>query len=585
MTPLSSEEETRKVMEDPPPDQPDHPLFLLRGVGKSYRKKPALEDINIGINNGEITGIIGPDGAGKSTLLKICAGILRYSGSLLYEGRELSSNPERIKRDLSYMPQGIGHNLYMDLTVEENIRFFGHLKGVEDSAINERSRELLEATGLAPFRTRFARDLSGGMKQKLGICCSLISLPRVLILDEPSTGIDPLSRRELWKLLNSYLHDTGTGILLGTSYMDEAERCHSIMFLHHGRPVYQGHPELLMKKQTGLEEAFFERLLEMGETLSEVEPPPDFPGHQAEGRVEVREVSKYFGDFQALRDVSLSIRPGEVFGLLGPNGAGKTTLIKCMTGLLTPDGGDISIAGQPSGSEQLPYAIGYMSQVFSLYGDLSVKENIELYGSIYGLEGRTLAGRMEWVLDFSGLSGQEGSLVKALPLGMKQRLALGVASIHLPAILFLDEPTSGVDPVARKQFWNYIRMLADKLRTTVIVTTHNLVEADYTDRVGIMDSGQLIGLGSPEELRSEFLQYEGTVFEITPEHPLDEDLLGREGLSIAPFGRRYHIWKKGLSRAALGAALERAGMKDCHIREIPPPMEDVFVYYLRKGRR
>lgn len=557
------------------------PVISIKGVTKRYRKTTALRDIDLDVSPSEITGIIGPDGAGKSTLLKICAGILKYRGSVVFRGRELSENPEKIKPHLGFMPQGIGQNLYMDLTVEENIRFLATLKAVPEDEVKEREAKLLQATGLLPFRKRAAGNLSGGMKQKLGICCALISLPEILILDEPSTGIDPLSRRQLWEILNNYIATEGTTILFGTSYMDEAEKCHSIMFLQHGRCLYRGHPEDIMDREPGLEDAFFERLVEAGERLKEVEIPRTWRISGGEGDVVVEGVTKMFGDFTAVDGVSLEVTPGEIFGLLGPNGAGKTTLIKCMIGLLHPEEGKIHLSGLLPGSKDLSYRIGYMSQVFSLYGDLTVIENIELYGTIYGIRGEVLKERVVWVIDFSGLRGYETTVVGSLPLGMKQRLALGCATLHLPAVLFLDEPTSGVDPVARRIFWQFIGKLSKELGMTVIVTTHNLVEADFCDRVAIMDSGRIIATDRPGSLKEKFTEAQGNVFEVYPDGHLPQEWLSERSISVVPYGRRYRLWKKELDEETIKSILKAHGMDYHYIKRIPPPMEDVFVYYLR----
>jgi|Deesub1362B_J571_1020462.scaffolds.fasta_scaffold00082_34 ABC-type multidrug transport system ATPase subunit len=558
----------------------ERPVFSLKEVSKSFRKTQALKEISLDINASEITGIIGPDGAGKSTLFKILSGILSYDGIALFKGEEIRKNPELIKRSLSYMPQGIGQNLYMDLTVEENIHFFATLKDVPKRVVEQRAEMLLQATGLQHFRQRFAWQLSGGMKQKLGICCALISEPEVLILDEPSTGIDPLSRRQLWEILNEYLRASGTTVVFGTSYMDEAEKCHSIMFLHRGESLYRGHPEELMQKKRGLEDAFFEILLASGEELKEAEVPVDGNMRQREGEVIVEGVVKRFDSFVALKGVSLTVKPGEVFGLLGPNGAGKTTLIKCMVGLLRPEEGKIRLSGLEPGSTELRFRIGYMSQIFSLYGDLTVKENIQLYGTLYGIKGRLLKERMQWIINFSGLKGKESTVVKSLPLGMKQRLALGCATIHLPSVLFLDEPTSGVDPVARRLFWDFIKKLSNSMGITVIVTTHNLVEADFCDRVAIMNEGEIIALGEPWRLKEAFTSTNGEVYELYPEAPLPAEWFSESSISLVPYGRRYHLWRKGLSVETIKEILENHGVGYHYIKRIPPPMEDVFVYYL-----
>ncbi len=556
-------------------------IITLRGLKKDYKKTPALKGIDLDIVEAEITGIIGPDGAGKSTLLKVCTGILSYKGSVKYRGQEVSEDPEAVKRALGFMPQGIGQNLYMDLTVEENISFFASLKAVPEEAFRKKKERLLEMTGLEGFRNRLAGHLSGGMKQKLGICCALVSEPALLVLDEPSTGIDPLSRRQLWDILNEYLTEKGTTIILGTSYMDEAERCHSIMFLHNGESIYKGNPEALIKTHAGLEEAFLQRLTEIGLRAVKTELPPEAVSYKEAEGIWVEGLVKSFGSFRAVDGVSLEIHPGEIFGLLGPNGAGKTTLIKCMIGLLKPDAGTVRLSGLEPDAEGLKYRLGYMSQVFSLYNDLTVAENIELYGTLYRLDRGLLKERRDWILEFSNLKGYESLQVKQLPLGVKQRLSLGCAVLHLPRILFLDEPTSGVDPVARGTFWEFIRMLSRDLGITVIVTTHNLIEADYCDRVAIMDEGRIIAMDTPRALKEEFSKTEGVVFELYPQSKLPEDEFKKRGVALVPFGRRYHIWKRGLNEQEIVDLLKNLGIGYHYLREIPPPMEDVFIYNLK----
>ena len=559
------------------------PAISLRGVSRRFRRVRALDGVDLDVFPAEITGIIGPDGSGKSTLLKICSGILGFEGSALFMGRDLRKHPESIKGLLSFMPQGIGQNLYMDLSVEENIDFFAALKDVPSERRDGLKQRLLEATGLLPFRQRRARHLSGGMKQKLGICCSLVSEPGVLLLDEPSTGIDPLSRRQMWELLHEFVTGTSTTIILGTSYMDEAERCHSLTFLDEGEVVFSGPPEDLMEDEKTLEEAFFEILLGRKGEMPAPEIPfraEAFTGDTAAVRIEG--VSKYFDSFTALDGIDMTIGQGEVFGLLGPNGAGKTTLIKCMTGLLRPDKGEIRVSGLKPESPELKSRIGYMSQVFSLYGDLTVGENIGIYGALYGIRGEALRERTQWVIEVAGLRGMEGTVVKRLPLGIKQRLALGCATMNLPSILFLDEPTSGVDPVARRSFWRFIRGLSERLGITVIVTTHNLVEADFCDRIAIMNEARVIALDTPEELRRVFVKEQGDVYEVYPEGGIDTDVFASEGVSTTSFGRRCHVWKRGLREDALRRLLDEHGVRYRRLRRIKPPMEDVFIYFLKQ---
>lgn len=565
-----------------PGDSMKPPLITLRKVSKRYGKTRALEEIDLDIRPSEITGIIGPDGAGKSSLLKICSGVLGFEGSAVFMKRDLRKDPESAKGHLSFMPQGLGLNLYMDLSVEENIDFFAAIKNVPPRKRDDLKGKLLEITGLSPFRARYAKNLSGGMKQKLGICCSLISEPEVLLLDEPSTGVDPLSRRQLWELLHRFIADRGTTLVLATSYMDEAERCHSVGFLHGGRVLFSGNPEQLTDKGKDLEEAFFEMLLEGKELEAHDIPFSVGPGEEPPVAVVLEGVSRYFDSFRAVDDVSLSIRRGEIFGFLGPNGAGKTTLLKCILSLLRPDTGAITVLGKKAGDPELKMVIGYMSQVFSLYGDLTVRENIDLYGTLYGIGKKDFRERAEWVIGVSNLRGREGALVGKLPLGIKQRLALGCATLNLPRLLVLDEPTSGVDPVARRSFWQLIRGLSQTLNMTVLVTTHNLVEADYCDRIAIMNEGRVITLDSPGNLRRDFLSASGEVYEFYPETGFDEGIFSSRGISLAPFGRRYHVWKKGLKEPEIVSLLASRGVRCRSLRPIRPPMEDVFIYFLGK---
>lgn len=556
------------------------PVISLRNISKKFRKLEALKGIDLDIIPAEITGIIGPDGAGKSTLMKICSGVLSYEGSAMFMDKDIRKDPEAVKKHISFMPQGLGLNLYMDLSAEENIDFFAAIKNVPDEERDRLKDQLLRATGLEPFRERLARHLSGGMKQKLGICCSLISNPGVLLLDEPSTGVDPLSRRQLWEILNGFIAEKGTTLILTTSYMDEAEKCYSVRFLHEGKILFSGNPEELMREEKDLEDAFFKMLL-AGKELTTYDIPfrKDLTKNGSVA-IEISRVSKHFGSFKAVDNVNLSIRHGEIFGFLGPNGAGKTTLLKCILALYKPDTGSIHALGLQSGSLKLRKAIGYMSQIFSLYGDLTVAENIELYGTIYEIEKKDLKERMKWVVAVSNLAGMEDTIVKKLPLGIKQRLALGCSTLNLPSVLILDEPTSGVDPVTRKSFWQLIRSLSNKLGMTVIVTTHNLVEADYCDRIAIMNEGRVIAVDTPENLRKDFTSHSGEVYEIYPEAPFDIKIFSSHDISITPFGRRSHVWKQGLGENEIRALLDAREIKYRYVKNIPPLMEDVFIYFL-----
>lgn len=557
-------------------------LISLKNVSKKYRKTLALKDIDLDIMPSEITGIIGPDGAGKSTLMKICAGVLSFEGQAKFKDIDIKKKPESIKKFISFMPQGLGLNLYMDLSVEENIDFFAAIKDVPFNKKNEMKEKLLIATGLYQFRNRYAKNLSGGMKQKLGICCSLISNPEVVLLDEPSTGVDPLSRRQLWDILNSFITDTGTTLVLSTAYMDEAERCYSVRFLNNGEILFSGDPEELVFNYSDLENAFFNLLLK-GENIIYDKVPFERNKLDHEIAIDIQGVSKFFNSFKALDNINLQIKTGEIFGFLGPNGAGKTTLLKCILSILKSDSGIIKVLGIDSREKDIKHRIGYMSQIFSLYGDLTVDENLELYASIYNISSDKFKQRKDWVVNVAGLREKGDTIVSRLPLGIKQRLALGCSALHLPDVLILDEPTSGVDPVARKSFWHLIRTLSQKLGMTILVTTHNLVEADFCDRIAIMNEGKVIAVDTPENLRRQFSESSGEVFEIYPETEIDKSVFISQNISVAPFGRRLHLWNKELTEDKLQHILISSNIKNRYLKKIKPLMEDVFIYFIEKS--
>lgn len=438
--------------------------FILKvdSVSKSFKKIQALKGVSLQVEEGEIYGLIGPDGAGKSTLMKIISGILSFhEGKVEVCGYDVRKYPEKVKAVISFMPQGIGQNLYQDLSVEENIDFFVKLKGLEPSNISEHKERLLEITGLKPFRNRLAKHLSGGMQQKLGICCSLITRPKLLILDEPTTGVDPVSRREIWDIIYEFAAQ-GVTVLFSTSYMDEAERAHRFSLMHEGKVIAQVETDELVASGKSVDELF--KSLVPSERF-EVSLP--FEIERLSHPIGVDRLVKKFGSFVAVDNVAFSIEPGEIFGLLGPNGAGKTTTIKIMVGLLKPTSGTIKMVSKKQ--------LGYMSQKFSLYKDLTVEENIEYYGAVYGLGERELSERKRWILEIARLEEFRDKLVNELPLGHRQRLALGCSFIHVPQVLFLDEPTSGVDPITREAFWEIIRVLSEA-GVTVVVTTHHLLE-------------------------------------------------------------------------------------------------------------
>jgi len=552
-------------------------LIYIKNLTKSYRRKHVLSIDEYIISRGTINGIIGPDGAGKSTLLKALAGIISYNGSIKYRDIEVRSHPDKIKSLLSYMPQGIGYNLYTDLTVIENIFFFAQLKKIPKKQTTERAEILLQATGLWDHRNKLVSQLSGGMKQKLGLACSLISKPELLILDEPSTGIDPLSRRQLWQVLTERVKTQFTTVVYATSYMDEAERADKLLFLHNGSPLFKGNTLDILKEKESLEEAFFETLKQRITTKRFLELPPGPKRLSNSSGIEIYDLRKTYGKTIALRGITLTIKAGELFGLLGPNGAGKTTLLKCLLGLEKADSGRISVATLSPGSEELKYRVGYMSQVFSLYGDLTVKENILFYGQLYSVEHNLLMKRLQWIVNFSDIKDYLDTPVKYVPLGMKQRLALGVATIHMPDVLFLDEPTSGVDPLTRELFWSFIKTLSEQLGITVVVTTHNLIEADYCHRVAIMNEGEIVSVGSPAELKTEFQKKYGQEYEVKLNKPPSIERLSLKGLKAVPFGRRYHIWGKNITAETLRQILESTGLKVEYLKPIQPPMEDIFI--------
>ncbi len=560
-------------------------MVTVEGLRKAYRSTQAVKGVSFSVEEGEIFGLIGPDGAGKSSTMKVLAGVLSFEGGTVdVMGHPLPRRAEAIKRDLAFMPQGIGLNLYMDLSVEENLEFFAQLRGVPRDLMAERARRLLDATGLTPFRHRLARHLSGGMQQKLGLCCSLISHPRLLILDEPTTGVDPLSRREFWELLFDFVEE-GTTVILSTSYMDEAERCHRIAFMMEGNIVFQGDPRDLLGEERNLEGAFLKILdKEHPRSFSVTIPShlPSFRDQEGPGVV-VENLTRTFDSFTAVDSISFSIQRGEIFGLLGPNGAGKTTAIKCMVGLLEPTQGKISIGGldRRTRLDAIKRRIGYMSQKFSLYRDLTVSENMELYATLYGLSGGELKERKRWVLEIADLTGQERKLVRDIPLGVKQRLALGCTLLHFPQVLFLDEPTSGVDPQVRKHFWDIILHLSREKGLTFLVTTHHLVEAEFCDRLALMNQGRIVALGTPRDLREQVAREKGDMIELLAQPQRKAlEIMKAMGCHAYPMGRALRLWSRGVDLDLLKdrLAAERVAV-DVRGR-VQISMEDVFIHFM-----
>ncbi len=560
---------------------PRVPAIALRNIVRTFRSPRgvirALDDVSFDVAEGAITGLIGPDGAGKTTLLRILAGILGAdSGQARILGFDPSTEASALQRHLGYMPQKFG--LYEDLTVAENLDLHADLHGVPEGRREELYAPLLSMTALGPFRGRLSGKLSGGMKQKLGVACSLVHAPPLLLLDEPTVGVDPVSRRELWEILTHQVREKKTTLLVSTAYMDEASRFDRVVILYNGKVLGEGRPEDLILEARGhvfhvVVPSWSPRKLEpflarvpgvldaVGEedgvriVVEETTPPP-FPAELGEARTEavpprfedafmqrlahgarggtrkapsspenlgwekkktgltdgaqeesivIRELTRYFGSFCAVDHLTFSVRRGEIFGLLGANGAGKTTTFRMLSGLLLPTSGELRIDGQDVLSSEVAKIrgrLGYMSQKFSLYSQLTVRQNLTFFTSAYGMGGRRQKERIAEIEDFFELFPYRDESAGLLPLGFRQRLALAASVAHEPSILLLDEPTSGVDPVARREFWRTISQLS-LWGVSVLVTTHFMTEAEYCDRVAIMAQGRLLALGSPAEIKSQ----------------------------------------------------------------------------------
>ncbi|HEY0208264.1 MAG TPA: ATP-binding cassette domain-containing protein [Acerihabitans sp.] len=543
-------------------------LIVLDALEKRFASlaKPAVESLTITLSSGGVTGLVGPDGAGKTTLLRMLAGLLTPSrGSMRVAGLDPVADDARLHAILGYMPQKFG--LYEDLTVMENLTLYASLRGITGETSRQTFGRLLAFTDLAPFTARPAGKLSGGMKQKLGLACTLIGQPKVLLLDEPGVGVDPISRRELWRMVHE-LADDGMLILWSTSYLDEAEQCRDVLLMNEGKLIYSGAPKTLTATMAGrtwlahdaagtnrrllrralrlegvsdgviqgkavrlilrkdADRAWLGRALglpdaDIAETAPRFEDAfidllgggpaakqaladimPQLTGSRQETVIEARGLTKRFGDFTATDNVDFQVTRGEIFGLLGPNGAGKSTTFKMMCGLLNPTGGQALVLGidLKTGSGKARQRLGYMAQKFSLYGNLTVAQNLRFFSGVYGLRGqrqRQKIAQMSEAFEFGPILHQTPD---ALPLGFKQRLALACSLMHEPDILFLDEPTSGVDPLTRREFWLHINGMVEK-GVTVMVTTHFMDEAEYCDRIGLVYHGKLIASGTPDELK------------------------------------------------------------------------------------
>jgi ABC-2 type transport system ATP-binding protein len=630
--------------------------ITIRNLWKRYGPVDAVRGINLDIADGEIFGLIGPDGAGKTSTFQILAGVMEATSG---EAEVFGSPAREARASTGYLTQVF--SLYPDLTVGENIRYIGDLRRVPPDEITKRGRRYLRMFDMDRFEERLAGRLSGGMKQKLALACALVPEPRVLLLDEPTTGVDPVSRREFWDTL-AHLAADGLTIVLATPYLDEAERCNRVAFMHQGEIRQTGTPaelraslharrmevhtsnlakaERALAPLTGpdadiidvqrfgdrldmlvhepknarriadetlatvglsiddvriddptLENTFVATLRNLGQKVHQ----DPFPGRRDHGKLRgkvaigAENLVKQFGAFTAVKNVSVQVKYGEIYGLLGANGAGKTTTIKMLCGLLPQTSGSMQLAGQSSGfrSAEVREKIGYMSQKFSLYDDMSIEENLDFFAGVYGVPEEEREEKKRWVLSFSGLQGKENQLTGSLPQGWKQRVAFGAAILHEPSVLFLDEPTSGVDPLARRSFWTMINRLADA-GTAILVTTHYLEEAEQCNRLGFMVAGELVTEGSPTGIKA---GQSGHLLEFIVDQPQRAmDLLKNdtERWRVSLFGDRLHIITEedaGTGERINRRRLEDAGIRVLQAREGRFSLEDVFIGVVEKARQ
>ena len=464
-------------------------IVSVRNLKKSYNrgKTKALRGISLDVDEGEIFGIIGPDGAGKTTLFRILTSLLLADdGTASVDGLDVVKDYKEIRKRIGYMPGRF--SLYQDLTVEENLRFFAT---IFNTTIEENYSLVAPIyRQIEPFKTRRAGKLSGGMKQKLALSCALIHAPRVLFLDEPTTGVDPVSRKEFWDMLGQ-LKAKGITIIVSTPYLDEVRRCQRIAFINNGEIQGIGEPEEILRR--------------FSDIFCPAPLSHDAAHAERQNVIEVEHLVKAFGDFRAVDDISFTVSKGEIFGFLGANGAGKTTAMRMLCGLSQPTGGKATVAGYDAASqhEKVKLNIGYMSQKFSLYEDLTIAENMKLFGGIYGMSRKEIKAKTAEMLEELGLEHERNTIVGSLPLGWKQKLAFSISIFHNPKIVFLDEPTGGVDPATRRQFWELIYRAADR-GITVFVTTHYMDEAEYCDRVSIMVDGKIEALDTPDNLKRQY---------------------------------------------------------------------------------
>ena len=660
------------------------PVVRVAKLVKRYDLVEAVRAVSLEIKPAQIYGLIGADGAGKSSLMKVIAGVLSHEeGKVEVLGRLIDSErqAEKVKSAIGFMPQGLGLNLYPTLSIEENIDFFARLRMVPPELLRERKERLLEVTRLSAFRARPAGQLSGGMKQKLGLICTLIHAPRLIILDEPTTGVDPVSRRDFWLILAQLIHTEQITALISTAYLDEASRFDHVALMHEGQIILEGPPDLLIDRAdativqcpaegaalTALTQAFpqheatqgqarlFVPLRDAGQAQAQVQatlvaaglpkvespivtrphledlfiarlwtdaiaarsylPPPQSAGNTAHepmpssasasvgrqqdthsGRsttgvthgdtgwaIDAQALTRDFDQFRAVDGVSFQVGYGDIFGLLGANGAGKTTAIKMLTGILPPSAGLGRVAGSDMrhARQAIKERIGYMSQAFSLYTDLTVEENLMLFAGVYGLPRKVARERTRWAIELGELQGYEQVAAISLPMGLRQRLALGCALVHRPRVLFLDEPTSGVDPIGRKHFWSILRKLAREDGVAILLTTHYMAEAELCDRVAMMYAGRVVADAPPAQLKQDLLDRRGQLLEVTPRNAL----LALQALKDAGFdqavlhGRNIHVMshQPEVDRARIFSVLRAARQRSANVIPRPLTMEDVFI--------
>lgn len=627
-------------------------VIRVRGLQKRYGSLEAVRGIDLDVAQGEIFGLIGPDGAGKTSTFQILGGVMeKTAGEISIYGKSARD----ARSIVGYLTQAF--SLYQDLTVMENLHYIGELRLLSRQEIDDRGMHYLRLFGMDQFPDRLAGRLSGGMKQKLALACALIIEPKILLLDEPTTGVDPVSRREFWDTLVE-LSAQGMTMVIATPYLDEAERCSRVALMFDGKIVETGTPKEL---RTGLglqrlelrtsdlrktEDAlhgikeirdvqrFGDRLdlmvkdVEEGERLTrealakngievkeiraglptlentfvsvlrDLEGEPDTPHFPRRREFKKRprdavaigaeNLMKVFGNFVAVQDINLSIKYGEIYGLLGANGAGKTTTIKMLCGLMDPSAGVVELAGErgQTRSSSVRQRVGYMSQKFSLYDDLTIEENLDFFAGVYGVERQAREEKKRWVLEFSGLQGRGSMLTGELPGGWKQRVAFGSAIMHEPSVLFLDEPTSGVDPLARRAFWKMINELAD-MGVAILVTTHYLEEAEQCNRLGFMVAGEVVAEGTPTGVKAE---QGGRLIELITDKPQQASNLLKKEMDrwrVSLFGDRLHVIvdedvQTGIRR--LTKRLEDAGIEVFRAYEETLSLEDVFIATVERRR-